>query len=177
MRGRKPKPTVLKDLHGSDQPANPNEPVPIGNLVDNPTDYPEYFNTDQRDAWEYAVRHSPPGMLKRIDAGVLETWVVAHCLHRKATQAQNRAGLLFRQGTSDFPVQSPYIPIINRQALIMLRAASELGFSPVSRPRIFAGGMPASGGEGLSRPANGRDAPQESIESYLANAPRATSVH
>lgn len=176
MRGRKPKPTVLKRLHGSEEPINPDEPIPAGNLVDDTT-CPDHFTGDQRDAWEYAIRHSPPGMLKRIDAGVLEAWVVAHCLHRRATVAQSRAGLLFKQGGSDFPVQSPYIPIINRQALIMMRAASELGFSPVSRPRIFAGGPPVRAGDALSRPTNGRDAPKQTIEAFLANAPRATSVH
>jgi hypothetical protein len=33
------------------------------------------------------------------------------------------------------PIQSPYLPIINRQGLIMLKAASELGFTPASCPR------------------------------------------
>jgi P27 family predicted phage terminase small subunit len=34
------------------------------------------------------------------------------------------------------PVQSPYIAIANRQAEIMLRIASEFGFTPASRSRI-----------------------------------------
>jgi phage terminase small subunit len=35
-----------------------------------------------------------------------------------------------------YPVQSPYIAIANRQAEIMLRIASEFGFTPASRSRI-----------------------------------------
>jgi phage terminase small subunit len=35
-------------------------------------------------------------------------------------------------------VQSPYIAIANRQADIMLRIASEFGFTPAGRSRIAA---------------------------------------
>ena len=45
-------------------------------------------------------------------------------------------GMVVKSPTQGIPVQSPYLPIINRQAEIMLRAASELGFSPTSRSRI-----------------------------------------
>jgi phage terminase small subunit len=35
-------------------------------------------------------------------------------------------------------MQSPYLTIANRQAEIMLRVASEFGFTPASRSRIAA---------------------------------------
>jgi P27 family predicted phage terminase small subunit len=35
-----------------------------------------------------------------------------------------------------YPMQSPYIAIANRQAEIMMRIASEFGFTPASRTRI-----------------------------------------
>jgi hypothetical protein len=35
-----------------------------------------------------------------------------------------------------YPIQWPYIAIANRQAEIMLRIASEFGFTPASRSRI-----------------------------------------
>ena len=37
---------------------------------------------------------------------------------------------------SGYPVQSPYVSIANRQAEIMMRIASEFGFTPASRSRI-----------------------------------------
>jgi P27 family predicted phage terminase small subunit len=176
MRGRKPKPTVLKDLHGSEEPRNPNEPIPLGDATDDPAECPPHFNADQRDAWEYAVRHSPPGMVKRIDTPVLEAWVVAHCLHRRATEQMTRSTLLVRSPNVEFPMQNPLIPIINRQALIMTKVASELGFTPVSRPRIQVTG--ALSGDSLSsrRAARGRDAAEQSIEAYLASSP-STAIH
>jgi len=37
---------------------------------------------------------------------------------------------------SGYPIQSPYIAIANRQAEIVMRIASEFGFTPASRSRI-----------------------------------------
>jgi P27 family predicted phage terminase small subunit len=37
-----------------------------------------------------------------------------------------------------FPIQSPYLSHLNRQAKIMTRIASEFGFTPASRSRIFS---------------------------------------
>ena len=34
------------------------------------------------------------------------------------------------------PIQSPYISIINKQASLMIKAASEMGFTPASRSRV-----------------------------------------
>jgi phage terminase small subunit len=37
-----------------------------------------------------------------------------------------------------FPIQSPYLSHLNKQAEIMTRIASEFGFTPASRSRIFS---------------------------------------
>ena len=37
---------------------------------------------------------------------------------------------------SGYPIQSPYISIANRQVELMMRIASEFGFTPASRSRI-----------------------------------------
>jgi phage terminase small subunit len=43
-------------------------------------------------------------------------------------------GLLSRELCQQ--IQSPYLPIMNRQAVLMMKAASELGFNPTSRSKI-----------------------------------------
>lgn len=43
-----------------------------------------------------------------------------------------------RQVMQRYPLQSPYVSIANRQAEIMMRIASEFGFTPASRSRISA---------------------------------------
>ena len=146
MRGRKPTPTHLKQLRGNPgKRALPkNEPVAQGILAEPPSWLPEHA----KEGWRYALEHAPAGLLRRIDAGVLAVWVVAESLHRQATEKQDAVGgLVYKPKGSEVHLQSPYLAIINKQAMIMLKAASELGFSPVARPRITgeeAGIVPAA---------------------------------
>jgi P27 family predicted phage terminase small subunit len=167
MRGARPKPTAIKKLHHSREPINEREPQPVGNV----TAAPAHFDDDQRAAWDYAVQHSPTGMLKMVDAGVLECWVVAHCMHRTAVKALQAAGSLMVTTPNGLQVQSPFVPIVNRQAQIMMRAAAELGFTPTARPKIGLSG----GGE-----LNGKYVPpssEESLDEYLDRAPDTAPLH
>lgn len=169
MRGRKPVPTVLADLHGrpTKTKAPPNEPKAVtGDLAE----APDWMSVDQRAGWQYAITHAPPGLLKRIDRGALTVWIAAEDLHRRALVAQATMPLLVKAPVSGVAMQSPYLPIINRQGQIMLKAASELGFSPVSRPRVgMLAPLPAMKTEG----ANGSipTAPRRSLEAFLDGHP------
>jgi P27 family predicted phage terminase small subunit len=155
MRGRKPTPTSLHQLRGTFNATRhgkgrAGEPSAEGDL---PIAAPDWMSEDQQQAWAYAVRHAPAGVLRAIDAGLLAVWVEAECRHRAATIAQARldqgsALPLLTKTRDGTPVQSPYLGIINRAALVMIKAASELGFSPAARPRLGgAGAAPESGGE------------------------------
>ena len=64
-------------------------------------------------------------MLKRIDKSILAGFIVAADTHRQATLELQRTKLLVKSPTG-IPLQNPYLPIINRQYMLMLRAASEL---------------------------------------------------
>jgi len=134
MKGRKPKPTHLKLVAGNPgkRRLNENEPHPEGEL----SDPPEWLTPEQKEGWRYAIEHAPPGLLKRLDRSALTVWVVAEDLHRQATQAVARFGLITRSPKQGEPMQNPYLPIINKQAQIMMKAAAELGFTPSSRSRV-----------------------------------------
>lgn len=97
---------------------------------------------EQKKGWAYAIEHAPKGLLRQLDASLLAVWVVAEDLHRQATLQVKRYGMVVKSSNRPdaVPVQSPYLPIINRQAELMLRAASELGFTPTSRSRITLAG-------------------------------------
>jgi phage terminase small subunit len=43
---------------------------------------------------------------------------------------------LTKAPNTGLPIQSPYLPVVNKQAQIMLKAAELLGFSPASRSRV-----------------------------------------
>lgn len=141
MRGRKPVPTHLKLLRGSRKVRKDGaEPLPRGHL----RVAPDWFTDGQREAWEYAITHAPVGLLRQLDRDALAVWVVAHDLWRRASIAQAKldAGKelpLLTKTPNGMSQQSPYVGIMSKQALIMLKAASEIGFTPASRSRVSVG--------------------------------------
>ena len=134
MKGRKPIPTHLKKLRGNPgkRALNRNEPLPEGDLEDPP----DWMSESQKDGWAYAIQHAPRGLLKRLDQSVLVAWVVAEDLHRTAAMMVAKYGVLTKTPHTGAPAQSPYLPVLNRQAVVMLRAVEQLGFSPSSRSRV-----------------------------------------
>jgi P27 family predicted phage terminase small subunit len=145
MRGRKPTPTDLHQLRGTYNPTRhgkdrAGEPVAEGDLA---SDAPDWMTEAQQAGWRYAIEHAPRGILKAIDRGMLAIWAEAEERHRTAAvmQAQLDQGTKLplltktRDGTA---IASPYIGIMTRAAAIMIKAASELGFSPAARPRLTA---------------------------------------
>jgi P27 family predicted phage terminase small subunit len=142
MRGRKPVPARLRELHGSPSHggAKPKVSVRIDTSHQPAAEEaglpaPDFFTPSQQEIWSYAVAHAPRGVLTKIDTGVLAVFVIAADLHRQAVMAQNRRQLLIR-APSGMPMVSPYVHIANRQAILMLRAAEQLGFTPTSRARL-----------------------------------------
>lgn len=133
MAGRKPKPTQLKVLQGTFRKdrGNQREPKPSGDLFD----APKHFNDAQREVWEYAIEHAPRGLLKKLDLSVLEVWVVACVFHREAALKVATTGQVIKT-PAGYPVMNPYMANMNKQAQVMLKAASEMGFTPASRSRI-----------------------------------------
>lgn len=134
MRGRKPVPSYLKLLRGNPgkRPLNENEPVPAGDL----SDAPDWMTESQKTGWNYAIDNAPRGLLKKLDRSVLAAWVVAEDLHRRASEQIEKFGILTKAPNTGLPIQSPYLPVVNKQAQIMLKAAEQLGFTPASRTRI-----------------------------------------
>lgn len=148
MRGRKPKPTGLHKLQGTLNATRHRgraaEPHADGDLLATP---PAWMTASQKAAWRYAVRHAPKGIMRRIDASMLCVWTVASDQHRIAATMQaeldqaTKLPLLTRNSDGSAGI-SPYLSIINRTAATMMKACSELGFSPASRPRLVAAGLP-----------------------------------
>lgn len=93
----------------------------------------------QKAIWRRAIDNAPKGLLRRLDEELLAVWVVAAAQHQEARLKVAQFGAVVKSPTQGVPVQSPYMAIMNRQALIMMKAASELGFSPTSRSRITLG--------------------------------------
>jgi P27 family predicted phage terminase small subunit len=135
-RGRRPLPTRLKYLTGNPgkRPLNPHEPRPEPAVPECP---PELGPAAKRE-WDRLVGDlARLNMLTNLDRAALAAYCGAYALWADATEQIQKFGAMIKSPTG-YPVQSPYIAIANRQAEIMLRIASEFGFTPASRSRIAA---------------------------------------
>lgn len=135
--GRKPQPTMLKVLHGNPHehrlPSPEAEPQGQGELWAAPT----WFDDDQREQWHYAIDFAPPGLLTATDRQMLTVWVGACVEYQRAMVELHKSGQVVKTVDGNV-IQNPYLSIINRQALILIRAVSELGFSPAARASLGA---------------------------------------
>ena len=145
MRGRKPKPSYLRALDGNAgrRPDNPDEPVPKEPLE--AAKPPAWMDGPQAAAWRYAMEQAPAGMLRSLDRSILAAWVVAEVLHADAATRVQKLGTILKSketkhgdGTvsGGVPYQNPWLAVLNKQAMIMMKAAAELGFTPSSRSRV-----------------------------------------
>ena len=136
MRGRRPTPTRLKQLTGNPgkRPLNEDEPMPEPAVPECPS---ELGPLAQRE-WNRLVGElAPLRMLTNLDRAALAAYCGSYALWAEATEAIQKYGVMIK-APSGFPVQSPYLAIANRQTEIMMRIASEFGFTPASRSRIRA---------------------------------------
>ena len=74
-------------------------------------------------------------ILTQLDRAALAAYCGAYAMWAEATESIQKYGTMVKSPTG-YPVQSPYVSIANRQAEIMMRIASEFGFTPASRSRI-----------------------------------------
>ena len=138
--GRKPKPTHLHLIEGTFNVTKhgkrlKSEPKPVGDL----SEPPAWFNDGQRNVWTYGLKHAPAGLLKAIDLGTYVAWVVACDTHRQVAEELSKMGVEGLTIPGSRPgslIQNPLVDLMNRQALIMLKHASEMGFTPVGRARV-----------------------------------------
>ncbi len=114
------------------RPLNAAEPRPEGDLID----APGWMDAKQKAAWADGLAAAPVGLLKRLDASIYTVWVTARVLHQEAVEKVGQYGLLTKTPKTGDWMQNPYLPIVNKQAAIMMKAAAEMGFTPSSRARV-----------------------------------------
>mgnify|MGYP000853931725 CR=1 FL=1 len=136
MPGRKPLPAVVKEIKGTLQACrtNPREPKPTTALCTPP----DYMSESAKEAWNYAVANSPPGLLSALDGAVLERWANCSGLYREALSKINKAGVagMIVKTPSGILRRSPLMDVIRDLALEMKGYEAEMGFTPASRSRI-----------------------------------------
>lgn len=136
MPGRKPVPAVVKEIKGTLQKCriNAREPKPTTSLCEPPA----YMSDGAKEAWNYAVANSPPGLLSALDGAVLERWANCCGMYREALTKINQAGVsgMLIKTPSGILRRSPLMDVIRELALEMKGYETEMGFTPAARSRI-----------------------------------------
>jgi P27 family predicted phage terminase small subunit len=140
-RGRKPKPTALKVLEGNPgkRPLNASEPVYDGALGDPPA----HLTPDQCVIWRNVLREAAKGLLKTVDEAVVAQYCISYDILQKCNASMAAHGgpvvhsTVVRDGIELQEVSvAPEVQVIQKQHVVLVRAASEMGFTPSSRSRL-----------------------------------------
>ena len=91
-----------------------------------------------RQEWDRIVGElTSLGVLSSFDRGPLAAYCNTYALSLEAMEAVQKDGA-FLKSRSGYPSQSPHLAVLNKQVEIMMRIASEFGFTPASRRRNFS---------------------------------------
>jgi P27 family predicted phage terminase small subunit len=86
--------------------------------------------------WKSAIDSVSPDRLNELDRAALGAWATACDLYRQAQIGLDETGLVVKAPVTGTLVQSPYLAILNKQVSIIVRTATQLGFTPASRARV-----------------------------------------
>jgi P27 family predicted phage terminase small subunit len=126
---RQPK-TKSKGDKNTEQEKLPAKPARI-------LDCPAQLAPVARQEWDRIVGElTRLGVLSTFDRAALAAYCTAYALWLEAAEMVQKHGAMLKS-PKGFPIQSPYLSTLNRQAEIMIRIASEFGFTPASRSRSF----------------------------------------
>lgn len=134
MAGRKPKPTVLKELQGNPgkRPLNQHEPKP---KVKRPT-APRFLEGEAKKEWNRMVKLLLAlNLVTEVDRAALAAYCQAWARWIEAEEAIRSDGMVIETDKGNL-IQSPYVGIAN-QAMKQMRAfLVEFGMTPSSRSRV-----------------------------------------
>jgi len=140
-RGRKPKPTALKIAEGNPgkRALNQNEPQYDNALVAPPA----FLTDDQRVIWRNVLAQAARGLLKTVDEAVVAQYCVSYDILQKCNASMHeRGGPVTSKATTTDGIETvevlvaPEVQVIQKQHVVLIRAASEMGFTPSSRGRL-----------------------------------------
>ena len=135
MQERKTKPKGLKEIAASQQKTLLESEEAKPNRI---LECPPELGPQARQEWDRIVGElTKLGVLSSFDRAPLAVYCTAYALWLEAMEMVQKYGAMMKS-PNGFPIQSPYLSHLNKQAEIMTKIASEFGFTPASRSRIFS---------------------------------------
>lgn len=86
--------------------------------------------------WNMYLANAAPGHLTPIDAPLLARLCMALAYADEANEKIEVTGLLVKAPNTGLPIQSPYLPVLNRQTEMARKLAAELALPPAQRNRV-----------------------------------------
>ena len=136
QRGRKPKPTAIKELEGNPgkRPLNTMEPTPPNVSIH----CPQYLLPDARKEWK---RLAPiliqMGLLTAADVVPFAAYCTAFARWKEAEEEISRHGSIYKDNEGRIR-PNPYIAIANQQLKEIKSFAAEFGLTPSNRSAMIA---------------------------------------
>ena len=143
-RGRKPKPSGLKVIAGTDRADRRNENEPKF-APDIPT-APGFLSDEAQEEWaRVCVQLYSQGVLSQVDRAALAAYCQAYGRWQQAEEALAKMaerdrvtkGMMIKT-TNGNAVQNPLVGTANKAMADMMRYAAEFGMTPSARSRISA---------------------------------------
>ena len=136
-RGRKPKPTAMKELEGNPgkHPLNTSEPKPNKKAPA----CPKWLEPEAKKEWRRLAKQMEAiGILTEVDMAAFAGYCQAYARWKEAEEFITQHGSIFKT-PSGYVQQVPQVSIAQQNLKIMQSFCSEFGLTPATRARIIAG--------------------------------------
>ena len=98
---------------------------------------PEHLSDDARGAFEIIASSMPDGVYSALDTFLLSTFATAWAIHKKAAQQIAKPDFAWIVSNARGTLRhSPWISLMNNQALLMASLGDRLGLDPKSRAAL-----------------------------------------
>lgn len=139
MRGRKPKPTVLKLLEGNPghRPLPKDEPKPEPTIPK----CPSHLDKEAKKEWRRMAKElAPLGLLTKLDKAVFAVYCETFSAWMAGAKEIQDKGMILKEKKgkklTGRLIINPYFRIVNTAKEQMMKALVEMGMTPSSRTRV-----------------------------------------
>ncbi len=136
QRGRKPKPTALKELEGNPgkRALNTKEPKPLSKAPS----CPKWLENDAKKEWKrLAEQMEQLGILTEVDMAAFAGYCQSYARWKAAEEFISKNGAIVRT-PSGYWQQVPQVSIAQQYLKQMSKFCEQFGLTPASRSRIVA---------------------------------------
>lgn len=140
QRGRKPRPTAIKELEGNPgrRPLNKNEPKPDKKAPR----CPSWLEEEAKKEWKRMGKIlEQMGLLTEMDMAAFAGYCQAYARWKEAEEFVTQHGTIIRT-PNGYLQQVPQVSVAQTNLKIMLKFCEQFGLTPSARSRIAAGEEP-----------------------------------